>query len=1253
MSYSHEERARSRSTIRRLQSLAVSAKNAAAHGIILPSQTEQAIYGLTQSQDRNSQVNALNGLSERLRSEHLRKLRPLAKDEFNAFCEYVNPDEPPESPWHIFLTNTLQKIECEPGNEHFVLNCPPGHAKDLVLDTPIFTPNGWTTMGEIQIGDELFDDTGQICHVTWKSPVYVDQKVYRVTTDCGDEIVCGAGHEWPVVLDRKPKRPASIRGRNKKQNPHPYTIHTTEYLARKRSKRPMIIRAGVLEFPEADLPLDPYILGVWLGDGSKGANVIWSSEQDASEWMRPEFERLGFKTKDKSDPQSFGVNGLCKLLTKIGVKNNKHIPREYICTSSDQRLALLQGLVDTDGTVAPDGQIMFCNKDRDLIDEVQFLVRSLGVKATVCESRAVFNGVDYGPVWRVSFYKKDGARMPRKRDLCRDAFRTTNTYITVEPAGNADTQCIEVSSPNHLFLAGRSMTPTHNPLEVTTPILMSDGTWKKLSDIKVGDEVITHMGRARQVTAVHEQGMLDVLSLKTKHGREIITAPDHSFLMREKHGTRSSPTMFKRADALRVGNLLQMAPAADIPKAYGKSKRDFELAAYINSSASRTYNPNRKKTKLYRNVFLLSRAQASAERMSRVLNGLRIRHSFRFSECEKLFYIRINTRGGDRLSKIYDLDAKAIDRRIPDFVFKGSNKEVAAYVEAYVAMRGEMPAKFKLPHLNVSFRSYGMAQDFQRLLARFGVPCSVEQRRTSGALVVMKHDQLHFFLQHFTYRGVHVERMQAALDIQRANVKYRGPFIAGDFVQAIKPYGQAECRCLTVEQDHTFIADGVVVHNSTYASRLFVAWRLGRRPSDKIIGGGHSQRFVENEFSKKIRDLVGGQAYHEIFPALTIDHATRAKDQWEIAGTGGKYVARGVGQAVHGFRANFACIDDPYAKVEDAESATIREKVKTWFFNDIDSRLLPGATVFLIMTRFHEDDLTGSVIEANKELLPHMQFKIIEAPAICYDQETDPLNREVGECLWSYYSLDYFQAKRAVWSYQRFSLVFQQLTSAADTDSIASKFKFYLRAPHATTEAVQDARNKNQFDQASGAPVVNKRDYYRRIITSVDTATKDTQRADYTVIQIWAETFDRKYYLLDQKRGKWELPALISQINKVSRYHGVDAILVEDKGNGSAYIQDQGSTEFQRRKAPAPVIAIQVPSNQGKAFRFDEVTPMIEAGEVYIPQDADWIDLYIREIGQFPSGAKDDQVDATSQFLRWVKSKRGGKYGSRKVSSMG
>jgi predicted phage terminase large subunit-like protein len=402
--------------------------------------------------------------------------RRSVRRDFGTWCEEaLAPLGHKPAEHHRLIISELQKV-ADGKNDRLMMFLPPGSAKALALHTPIPTPSGWTTMGDLKIGDWVFDENGQQCQITWKSQVWKNRPVYKVITDCGDEIIADCDHEWRVRLCRKPRAPVKYKGYgrppavNRDDPDSHFKIKETWELHKNRTKRPLIERAKALELPDAELPIDPYLLGVWLGDGT-GTSVRITSSVEDQPWLRAELERLGYETRNSSVPTLFGVSGVRGRFVEFGLLNDphhntfgrKHIPDVYMRASKIQRLSLLQGLVDTDGTVCKKrGCTTFCNTNLELILSVRELVRSLGVKAGWSEGRAMLNGKDCGPVYRVSFYLADSARMPRKRILCKNQTRTPNTYIDVEPCGFEDTVCIEVNSKSHLFLCGRSMTPTHN-----------------------------------------------------------------------------------------------------------------------------------------------------------------------------------------------------------------------------------------------------------------------------------------------------------------------------------------------------------------------------------------------------------------------------------------------------------------------------------------------------------------------------------------------------------------------------------------------------------------------------------------------------------------------------------------------------------------------------------------------------------------------------------------------------------------------
>jgi len=220
--------------------------------------------------------------------------------------------------------------------------------------------------------------------------------------------------------------------------------------------------AKALQLPERELLIDPYVLGAWLGDGTATSGAIAGIDEEV-------FEHVGnsYHVTRHANPVTRGVLGLQKHLKIIGVLGNKHIPVTYLRSSFHQRLGLLQGLMDTDGYCDKRGQCEIQLTRKDLIDGVYELILSLGIKAVMNEGIATLNGREIGPKWRIKFMTEHPVfRIARKLIRQKRAgFRGThdNRYITdIQPTASIPTQCIQVDSPNHMYLCGREMIPTHN-----------------------------------------------------------------------------------------------------------------------------------------------------------------------------------------------------------------------------------------------------------------------------------------------------------------------------------------------------------------------------------------------------------------------------------------------------------------------------------------------------------------------------------------------------------------------------------------------------------------------------------------------------------------------------------------------------------------------------------------------------------------------------------------------------------------------
>jgi hypothetical protein len=369
------------------------------------------------------------------------------------------------SPWQVDAAYKIVDMLRSDDREFLVLNCPPGAGKALSLNTLVPTPDGWTTMGDIVPGQYVYGAHGQPVKVLAKSEVLYDRICYKVTTDDGHSVVADAEHQWLARIGGEgvskrtgtPDRPG--KPGPKTRGVDGWRVQTTEFLARPRPKRPTIPMCAPLHGEPVTLPVDPYTLGVWLGDGHRGTGTITNLPDDAK-WMRHRVEAAGYTTTDHAHPYNWGVLALAADLRHAGVLHDKHIPAEYLRAPVAERIALLQGLIDTDGHVDERGRVEFCTVTPRLAEGVAELLHTLGVKARIREGVAALDGRVTGPRYRINFMWSAAASLPRKADRCRDNGRTPNRYLTVEPCESVPVQCIQVEGG--LYLAGEGMLVTHN-----------------------------------------------------------------------------------------------------------------------------------------------------------------------------------------------------------------------------------------------------------------------------------------------------------------------------------------------------------------------------------------------------------------------------------------------------------------------------------------------------------------------------------------------------------------------------------------------------------------------------------------------------------------------------------------------------------------------------------------------------------------------------------------------------------------------
>jgi predicted phage terminase large subunit-like protein len=454
----------------------------------------------------------------------------------------------------------------------------------LEITTPIPTPNGFVEIQDLKVGDQVFGPDGNPIRVVSKSAVWHDRELYSVITDDNEEILCDAKHLWGINSDTNLARARVVN-------------QTAEYLASWPQKnRPILPRHQPVQYAEACLPVDPWVLGAWLGDGTSSSGRI-TAHPDDQPYIIEQFEKAGYKVGGFTKcGYTFTVYGLHQQLKALGVLNNKHVPEQYLLASESQRMSLLQGLVDTDGSVTKAGQAGFYNANAGLVRSAVELLHSLGVK---CQMRSY---EDNRGRWasaqtqhRVMFRLEDCALMPRKRMYTRTPQDKRSRSITVEATGTTGSvQCITVDRPDGLFLAGRGYVVTHNSeqearLAATnpevfdsvfewytsgprqrlqpngaiiivmcmtgdTPVLMADGTQKPLRDIRPADMVATFDNGNLSVSKINNwrsSGVDSIYRIQTQSGKILRSNERHPFLVMNE-----GVLEWTRLNQLRVGDLL-------------------------------------------------------------------------------------------------------------------------------------------------------------------------------------------------------------------------------------------------------------------------------------------------------------------------------------------------------------------------------------------------------------------------------------------------------------------------------------------------------------------------------------------------------------------------------------------------------------------------------------------------------------------------------------------------------------------------
>lgn len=386
---------------------------------------------------------------------------------------------------------------------------------------------------------------------------------------------------------------------------------------------------------------------------------------------------------------------------------------------------------------------------------------------------------------------------------------------------------------------------------------------------------------------------------------------------------------------------------------------------------------------------------------------------------------------------------------------------------------------------------------------------------------------------------------------------------------------------------------------SELASRRFPAWYMGRHPDRQIITSTYSGEFAQ-DFGREVRGIVNSEEFARLFPGVSVSDDSAAAGRWHT-NQRGVYVAVGVGGPITGRGAHIAIIDDPIKNRQDADSETIRDSVWKWYTSTLRTRLMPGGAIVLVLTRWHEDDLAGRLLEASKE--SGERWEVLRLPAVA--GHDDPMGRRPGEALWpAWYPVDELDRIRGAIGPRDWSALYQQ-EPVPDTGGQFQRdwFNWY--------DADHLPKDLNVYGASDYAVTEKGGDWTEHGVAGVD------EDANLWFTDWWSGQ-EAPDVTIEAKL------ALASQ-HKALEWYGEKGVI--EKAIGPA-------TKRAMQDAGRWVTHTYLPTTGDKIARVASFRARAQAGKVYLPRNKPWAEELLLQLCAFPAGKHDDKVDVCGLFGR-------------------
>lgn len=721
-----------------------------------------------------------------------------------------------------------------------------------------------------------------------------------------------------------------------------------------------------------------------------------------------------------------------------------------------------------------------------------------------------------------------------------------------------------------------SVPPQHGKLIAdSTPVLTKDG-WKTHGELVIGDYVLSHKGKWVKVTNILPKDYAD-RKVTTTDGEEILVHAKHEWLVYDRYSHK-------------------------------------ETVRETEHIEKRIWSGNEKGRGHRYNYMLPNREPLDCEDKPLAVDpyvlgvwlgdGTTTQGQICAAECDRTTIDTVRTKYPDGAEWTHK------DTGVITASFKGLYKDLqqygmcrskgaaekhipVEYITASKKQRLELLAGLidtdgyaDLKHNRIVFTTSGeeLKNTFEDLIATFGWRTTTCECRpvlsSSGIQGKNVYWQIGFNP---------TEHIPCKLERKQMNIFSKQRRIAIKSIEKVKP---EQGNCITVEGGIYCVGRKMIpTHNSVTITESLVSWYMGKHPNHSCIIASYNTDFAER-FGRRNKEKI--EQYGEAIFGISVGGKS-SNQEFELDGTAGRCVSRGMLSGITGNSGHLIIIDDPLKTREEAYSQTTRDKLwEEWSFS-IKSRYQDVTKVVVIMTRWHDDDLAGRIIRNENNVT------VLNLPLEA--EENDPLGRKVGDSLCPELGKDNAWVKE-----------FKEGFLKTEGGTMAWNA---LMQGHPTSE--DGNMLKREWWQ-----------YYDELpecgdwLMSVDATFKDGDDNDYVAIQVWGKR-DANMYLIDRVKKHLDFPSTLREIRRLrGLYPKVKQVLIEDKANGSAAIQVL-------RREMHGVIGIN--PQGGKVSRVNAVSGAIESGNVWLPKNKAWTHEFVDECAAFPNGVHDDEVDCCSQAL--------------------